>query len=90
MILLFHGYLIRCFEQRNSYFWLFSEINSYDHEKIITKVLCDNVNYTINVIETINYLTIVNTFFILCCMHGIELDGILRKNKNCIIVDDVI
>ena len=35
-------------------------ITIYDYEIIIYNVLCDNVNYKINVIDTINDLTIMN------------------------------
>ena len=82
IMILFHCYLISCFEQRNPYFWTLLEINTYDYEIIVCNVLCDNVNFTKNVIETINSLTIINIFSILRWIHGVELDGILGKTKN--------
>ena len=64
-------------------------INIYDHENINFKLLCENINYKVNVLDPISHLTAVNVFFILYWMHAVELDRI-RKNVKCKSIDGVI
>ena len=93
MLLLYYD-LICIFKPRNSYFWMLLAIYIYDYGILIIHnvlQLFDNINYQVNDINQINHLTIMNAFFILCCMHGVELDIILiRKNEKCTVIDDVI
>ena len=64
-------------------------LNIYDYARIILKVLCKNVNYKTNIIRQIYHLTIMNVFFILCSVHGVELDR-MRKNTKSKIINGVI